>query len=322
MESETEAIVTVLLVLFGSWAVLSKLAQPTMPFRRELNCTPQHEDVPVVVPLVRDGNNIFLLDLNVNGAWIKCAVDTGSTELVVSGHDCDRCNLAHGSVAIPDGEHDIMAYVSQVDTVVWDKKPVQFLAWELGNHTPDLPVCIGGNVDTAVVAKRTGTSNYNVLGIGPDDDGFMADLMPDLPRAYSIFIESYDSAKMVLYRPTAMLDESMQNRKYPLTPKGIVVKSIQGAPANGITMMFDTGANAMSLPESVYRRLGYVGKLTIEMPDGVVYQFPYNKFNTWNAQVHSYKRPMIVVGVTNMVGYGVGVEQTAKNGQFITIQRQ
>jgi hypothetical protein len=322
MESETEAIVTVLLVLFGSWAVLSKLAQPTMPFQRELNCTPQHEDVPVVVPLVRDGNNIFILDLNVNGAWIKCAVDTGSTELVVSGHDCDRCNLAQGSIAIPDGEQDIMAYVSQVDTVVWDKKPVQFLAWELGNHTPNLPVCIGGNVDTAVVAKRTGTSNYNVLGIGPDEDGFMADLMPDLPRAYSIFIESYDSAKMVLYRPTAMLDEGMQNRKYPLTPKGIVVKSIQGAPANGITMMFDTGANAMSLPESVYRRLGYVGKLTIEMPDGVVYQFPYNKFNTWNAQVHSYQRPLIVVGVTNMVGYGVGVEQTAKNGQFITIQRQ
>ena len=322
MESETEAIVTVLLILFGGWAIASKLAQPTMPFRRELNCTPHHEDTPVVVPLVRDGNNIFLLDLNVNGAWIKCAVDTGSTELVVSGHDCDRCNLNQGSVAIPEGKKDIMAYVSQVDTVVWTKKPVQFLAWELGDHTPDIPVCIGGNVDTAVVAKRTGTSNYNVLGIGPDNDGFMADLMPDLPRAYSVFIESYDSARLVLYRPTASLDSTLHIRKYPMhTSRGILIQSVQGKKVEGITLMFDTGANAMTLPESIYRLLGYAGTMKIGMPDGVVYEFPYNKFNAWNAQVHTHASPLMILGVTNMVGYGVGVEQTAKDGQFITIQK-
>ena len=317
---ESEKVVLVLCVVLGAWLIMSKFMQPTMPFHRELNCTPHNENTPVVVPLVRDGNNIFLIDLNVNGAWIKCAVDTGSTELVVSGHDCDRCNLSHGSVAVPLGEKDIMAYVSQVDTVVWGKKPIQFLAWELGNHTPDTPVCIGGNVDTAVVTKREGTSNYNVLGIGPANDGFMADLIPDLPRAYSIFIESESSARMVLYRPTVFLDKGLRLRKYPLTNKGIQLKSIQGRPANGIHVMFDTGANAMSLPVSVYDLLGYVGTLKLEMPDGQVYGFPYNKFNKWNAQVDSYQRPLIVIGVTNMVGYGVGIEQTAHDGQFVTIQ--
>lgn len=319
MDSETEAIVTIIIVLFGGWAILSKFAQPIMPFRRELNCTPHHENTPVVVPLVRDGNNIFLLDLNVNGAWIKCAVDTGSTELVVSGHDCERCNLEQGSIGVPSGEEDVMAYVSQIDTVVWGKKPIQFLAWELGDHTPNIPVCIGGNVDTAVVVNRQGTSNYNILGIGPDDDGFMADLIPDLPRAYSVFIESYTSAKLVLYRPTASLDLGMNVRKYPLTKLGVEIKLVNGQPAKGITFMFDTGANAMSLPVSIYDSLGYIGTLKITMPDGVEYPFPYNKFNTWNAQVHAHASPIIVVGVTNMVGYGVGVEQT-KTQQFINIQ--
>lgn len=319
---ETFHILTILLVCVAAWAVASRLFEPTMPFPRELNCTPHDKNTPVVVPLVRDANNIFLLDLNVNGAWIKCAVDTGSRELVVSGHDCERCNLSHGSIAIPEGKPDTMAYVSQVDTVVWTKRPIQFLAWELGNHTPDVPVCIGGNVDTAVVAKRTGTSNYNVLGIGPDDDGFMADLMPEMPRAYSIFIESYDRAKLVLYRPTASLDSGLRLNKYKLLGRGVLMlKSIQGKPANNVRLTFDTGANAMSLPREVYRQLGYAGKLVLEMPDGVVYEFPYNKMNTWNAQVHPYDGNTIIVGVTNMVGYGIGVEQTANDGQYLTIQR-
>tara|TARA_B100001248_G_scaffold247990_1_gene219903 strand:- start:375 stop:755 length:381 start_codon:yes stop_codon:yes gene_type:complete len=125
---------------------------------------------------------------------------------------------------------------------------------------------------------------------------------------------------MVLYRPTVFLDKGLRLRKYPLTNKGIQLKSIQGRPANGIHVMFDTGANAMSLPVSVYDLLGYVGTLKLEMPDGQVYGFPYNKFNKWNAQVDSYQRPLIVIGVTNMVGYGVGIEQTAHDGQFVTIQ--
>ena len=321
MDDETQSIISVILIVFGAWAILSKFAQPEMPFKREFNCTPHDENTPVVVPLVRDGNNIFLLDLNVNGAWIKCAVDTGSTELVVSGHDCQRCNLSSGSIAVPQGKRDIMAYVSQVDTVVWAKKPVKFLAWELGDHTPDIPVCIGGNVDTGVVTKRTGTSNYNILGIGPDDDGFMADLMPHLPRAYSIFIESFDSAQLVLYRPTASLDRSMRIHKYPLTGRGIEIKGIQGQKVQGITLMFDTGANAMSLPERVYDAIGVMGNLKIEMPDGEVFSFPYNKLNHWNAQVHATRGNLIVIGVTNMVGYGVGVEQ-AEDGQYITVQRK
>lgn len=305
----------VLVVLFAFWMfskIKAKKSDISMPFPRQSLCIPHNKKIPLVIPLVRDSNNIFLLDLNVNGHWIKCAVDTGSTELVVSGKDCDACDLKHGSVPTPMiGKKSVQAYGSQVDKVVWGKKQIKFFAWEYGDHTPDLPVCIGGNVDVAVTTKRTGTSNYNILGIGVDKDGLMSDLM-GLPRAYAIIVDSVDKARLIMYKPIETVDS---HRYKTVKDRFLSIKSVNGFPAENILLLLDTGSNAMILPTHIYDIV--VDSVNIKMPNDIVFRFKINKKNRWNAQIQKTERPIIVIGVTHLVGYTVAIEHSIQNQHII-----
>ena len=83
------------------------------------------------------------------------------------------------------------------------------------------------------------------------------------------------------------------------------------------TVLFDTGANAMSLPPRIYDKIFSLptthGKLslTLESQSGhdVVLDFDYNRRNNQNAQVlKSKSNSMMIIGVTFLIGHAIGFE--------------
>ena len=151
------------------------------PIEEDDACVP-YDDSPgaLVIPLVSDENNIFNIELSVNGHWVQAAVDTGSEALLIGGEDCSKCRLgspSQGQVPMPEGKHvtSMMRYGSQQDEVAWDVRPVRLRGWKYTcdemdddnaltdqDNPPHKPVCIVGDVQVAIVqiaAERPTTTS-------------------------------------------------------------------------------------------------------------------------------------------------------------------
>ena len=316
-------------------------------------CT-NFEDGAIVIPLVSDDNNIFNIDLNINDVWVRAAVDTGSEALVISGEDCEKCKLnsdEQGAIPMPSKPIHVsmMRYGSQQDSVEWDIRPVILKGWKftclqddddsaltLMDDPAHKPVCMSGKVNLAVVKERTGTSNYNVLGLGARTQygppSFLNSMFPEPPRAYSIYVRSLEHARLVLHRPTASctppkhlfkIDRGdMMSHQYLLRFDKIMLNEddtlFENIDVDRYRLMLDTGANAISLPRKIYEIFSTMppkGKMTLAIEnihgDTVHLSFPYDMDNRFNAQVldggYSSK---LIVGVTFMVGLGIGIHDT------------
>ena len=109
-----------------------------------------------------DRNGIFLTDIKVENQPIQVVVDTGSAHLLVSGKDCDTCLSNDGKIypkSAPQQTGHLVQYGSQQDVVDWHRGKVS-----LGGHEkPD--------IEFAVASHRSGSSNYNILGVGRMQQG-------------------------------------------------------------------------------------------------------------------------------------------------------
>lgn len=337
-----------------------KRVLPEIPV--DMECIPHDGSGAVIVPLVSDDNNIFNIDLRIGEVWIRAAVDTGSEALVVSGEDCEKCQLnsdTQGTVPMSTNPTHLstMRYGSQSDSVEWDTRPVFLKGWKatcstsdddgaLTKHDkpPSAPVCIFGKVNLAVVKSRTGTSNYNVLGLGARSKygppAFLESMFPEPPRAFSMYIRDLKTARLVLHRPSASckppkhllpIDKGDLSSHQHLirfeTMRANEEETILEDDTNKYRLMLDTGANAISLPSKVYNALKNMptqkGTLTFSMMDSknklLELTFKYDMNDRTNAQIldsgGSYK---IIVGVTFMVGLGVGIWETPTQ-RFVSI---
>lgn len=326
----------------------------------EEECT-EFDDGAIVIPLVSDENNIFNIDLNINNVWVRAAVDTGSEALVISGEDCEKCKLndEQGAVPMPIKPIHIsmMRYGSQSDSVEWDIRPVQLKGWKftclendddsaltLMDDPAHKPVCMSGQVNLAVVKERTGTSNYNVLGLGARTQygppSFLESMFPSPPRAYSIYVRSLENARLVLHRPTASctppkhlfkIDRGdMSSHQYLLKFDNIMLNKdesvFEDLDIDNYRLMLDTGANAISLPSKIYEVFASnqpKGKMTLALEnihgDTVHLSFPYNMDDRFNAQILNggYSNKLIV-GVTFMVGLGIGIYDSGDE-RFVSV---
>jgi hypothetical protein len=327
---------------------------------RSLECVEHNGRDAVVIPLVSDENNIYNIDLEIGGVWVRAAVDTGSEALVISGEDCKRClhnSAEQGYVPMPASPIHVsmMRYGSQTDSVSWDIRPVKMKGWQftcdeddddsaltIEDDANNKAACIVGNVSLAVVSERTGTSNYNVLGLGARTEmgppSFLSSLFPEPPRAFSFLVQSYNNARLVLHRATASCDQprhkfqidrgNIASHQYLLNFRQVFMN---GNPAEDIDvteyrLMLDTGANAMSLPRELFEYAqtnypdGIIGfALTNVYGEEVTLEFPYDLSDRYNAQVlnagHSNK---VIVGVTFCVGMSIGILETGME-RFVTV---
>lgn len=326
----------------------------------DMKCISHDGSGAVIVPLVSDENDIFNIDLRIGKVWIRAAVDTGSEALVVSGDDCEKCQLnskSQGTVpmSLNPTHLSTMRYGSQSDSVEWDTRPVYLKGWKATCAANDDdgalttkdkpasgPVCIFGEVKMAVVKSRTGTSNYNVLGLGArtkyGPPSFLQSMFPEPPRAFSIYVKNTKSARLILHRPTpsckppkhlfSIETGDLNSHQYLLNFQNLSANDTLLLEAQTeYRLMLDTGANAISLPSDIYKAMVEKsltkGSLTFDMSDSkqkhVELSFPYDMDNRTNAQIlDGGSNRKIIVGVTFMVGLGVGVWETPTQ-RFVSV---
>lgn len=347
-----------------STSLLSSKDYKVLPeIRTSMECVEHNGRDAVVIPLISDDNNIYNIDLEIGGVWVRAAVDTGSEALVISGADCERCltnSEEQGYIPMPVSPIHVsmMRYGSQTDSVSWDIRPVKMKGWQFTcdeNKDVDLdsaittvdnadnqPACIVGNVSLAVVSKRTGTSNYNVLGLGARTEmgppSFLSSLFPEPPRAFSFLVQSYENARLILHRATASCDQprhkfaidrgNIMSHQYLLNFDEILMndEALNDVDVTEYRLMLDTGANALSLPRDIfnhaqeYHPKGVIG-FTLRNIHGenVTLQFPYDMSDRYNAQVlNAGYSNKVIVGVTFCVGMAIGILETGLE-RFVTV---
>ena len=369
MQGTLLALIVVLVVFFLIFAqagekpstrlVRTKDRKALPPIEEDDACVP-YDDSPgaLVIPLVSDENNIFNIELSVNGHWVQAAVDTGSEALLIGGEDCSKCRLgspSQGQVPMPEGKHvtSMMRYGSQQDEVAWDVRPVRLRGWKYTcdemdddnaltdqDNPPHKPVCIVGDVQVAIVQDRSGTSNYNILGLGArtarGPPSFLQAMFPTLPRAFSILIQSEKDAKLILRKPTATCHPpkhlfainrgDTQSHQYLLRMDRFAVNETRmDIDLDRFRLMLDTGANAISAPTEMYRfmaRTARKGRLEIDLTDKdgkpASLSFEYDMDDRYNAQVLDSGGGKLIIGCTFMIGMAVGVHQTLA-GTYVSV---
>lgn len=328
-------------------------ASLTMDIPEDMACVPHDGTSAIAIPLTADSNNIFVSWVSIDEQWVKVAIDTGSESLVVASTDCTACDDEMKSiVSTGTGRKRTLTYGSQTDTVKWQQSKIMLRGWKMTcdpndsdailTHTdaPSYnPVCIVGISDVAVVVDRKGTSSYNILGLGRQTlagpPSFLHTMFPDPPRAFTIYLHSLDNARLVLFKPSASClepkykvpihDMDVQSHHYYVrfTSLSTMERDIQ----TGVNrLLLDTGANAISLPRSIYKTLKDAeptGTLRFTINDHLMVPFtidvPYDMRDTNNHQILDAGHVNhVIVGCTFLIGYAIGVYEDSVE-RFVTI---
>lgn len=334
---------------------LRRLMLPPKPGRGA--CIEHDGKSAIVIPMRADSNNIFLIELGILSEsgevqWIKVAVDTGSESLMVASRECEGCEEGrHLGTIKNDGtvlRRSTVRYGSQQDTVDWVRKKIRVPAWmrtcdpwDKDGALTDAVQCVLGKIEIGVVQSRTGTSDYNILGLGSQTasgpPAVMRSLYPDAKvRAFQIEVHSRTEARLILHKPADRCREPQF--KFPVRPQHmghghhylVTSKSLslyKAGPMGGdnpgtvmdgsFTILFDTGANAMSLPPKIYDQVFSLPtsqgrlSLTLQSVSGhdVVLDFDFDRSDRQNRQVlRSHSNSMVIIGVTFLVGKAIGYE--------------
>ena len=294
-------------------------------------CRPYNGRDTLLIPLSRDHNNIFLMDIKINNSWVKAAVDTGSTRLLVSGSDCVSCTK--------QGPISKVAYGSQSSKVRDEVADITLntFRYQCNQNFESFPTampfasdkkCLTTQANVNVAMNFHGTSKYNIVGLNANSV-FLRAMMPVSPRAFSIHVRQLHDASLLLYVPG--MDCYVANH-FLTMDRGLV--QIQGLRLNGQAIekgharhvLVDTGANALSVPSPLYQAMPRRGKMSIELMsvEGKPFRlaFPYDKSDGFNAQVleTSGSSSRIIVGITFLAGYAVGSVQQG-NMNYVTLDR-
>lgn len=312
----------------------------------------------LIIPMRADDNGIFIVNIGVqdeegNTQWIKAAVDTGSEAMLVAGDECTGCEEGiHMGTIKNDGvllRRSTIRYGSQQDTVAWRSKVLRIPAWlhtcdpldSDGAHT-EITQCIVGECPVAIVESRTGTSDYNILGLGSQHPNgppaTLNALFPDPPRAFQIQVHSDTEARLIIHKPDG---EGCRTPKYKFSVKdkskghahhylvvgekatlfktGAMGGSNPGTPISDKTydVLFDTGANAMSLPKEIYDAIHAASHVkgvlaltfrTLNQDDEITLRLDYDRRDKFNAQVLKSNSNLLIIGITFLKNHSLGFE--------------
>ena len=309
-----------------------------------------------------DDNGIFIVNIGVEDAegntqWIKAAVDTGSEAMLVAGDECTGCEEGiHMGTVKNDGvllRRTQIRYGSQQDTVAFRSKILRIPAYlhtcdpldHDGAHT-DITQCIVGECPVAIVESRTGTSDYNILGLGSQSAGgppaTLNALFPEPPRAFQIHVHSDTEARLIIHKPDgagcrvpkykfAVKDKSrghahhylVEGQNAMLFETGAIGGSNPGTSISDKTydVLFDTGANAMSLPAEIYDAIHNTDHVkgvlaltftTLDQEDEITLRLDYDRRDKFNAQILKSRSDLLIIGITFLKDHSLGFED---NGQ-------
>ena len=223
------------------------------------NCDTKNVSVLKTIPAFYDNNGVLLMDVMIDEQWVKAVVDTGSTYLLVGGPKCKQCDTLQGGI-VPKTEaietNYLIRYGSQEDMVNWHKGDIK-----LGKNGPWFK-----KINFAVATERTGSSSYNVLGLGRiykqdthHENTFLSQcgkgegiITIDMNKKMgSVLLGGKSSQHPPVSATVQMLPEP--HFRVPLHSIGIeTYKTIDESmlPVGGL--IFDTGSNMMDIPSALF----------------------------------------------------------------------
>lgn len=202
-----------------------------------------------------DRNGIFLTNVDIENQRIQVVVDTGSAHLLVGGKDCDTCLTSDGKIrpkSTPQQTGHLVQYGSQQDIVDWHRGKVA-----LGGKKKH-------NIEFAVANHRSGSSNYNILGVGrmyPNTRPcFLEDFHGQKGTPVTIELEGpkgrlWLSPDIHAHPPVQVLLPMLPPPFYRVSIASMLVGGRLWIPPALIPvhgMIFDSGSNMLDLPPALF----------------------------------------------------------------------
>jgi hypothetical protein len=224
-------------------------------------------------------NGVFIVSIEIAGNTIDAVVDTGSQRLVVSSDTCSEC--LGGAIPPPqDRSLHRLYYGTQNEVVRWGVYDVEMFGFLHSGHRPPAGSIVADTgvlypkVNVAVTMERSGSSNYNILGLS----------MPNLKTQHPSVLEMFMGPRpqlsftILLWCQAGWLIFGPPPQQYTFNyvpfvrnpmAKGFVyqfyVVEAQGMwcgdtqIAGPHYLMIDTGSNMLSLPAESLKRAHHAG---------------------------------------------------------------
>lgn len=225
-----------------------------------------HEDAqpaskakPFAMPLTMDENGILLGQIMYKGKPLTVCIDSGSDNLVLANSSCEGCDMEKGSLVSPGrlvGGKDVLYFGTQTDDVNFHRLDIDIHGYSV-TADKSTPSVLSHTLNAAITLNRSGSSNYNIMGIGlaMSSDSF-SEQVP-----YDNFMIVLGSNKGYLYmynNSDIIYDFTSKNMAYAqvssslmysILPQSII---ICGQSISGYDVVIDSGSNMLTLPESLY----------------------------------------------------------------------
>lgn len=229
--------------------------------------SPNVSNGPIMIPLHTDSNGILLAYVTYNGSNILVCIDSGSDYMVLANRDCSGCDMDMGSLVSPsrfsqgkDG-YDILHYGTQQDNVKFEKIPISFKGYPIDGDNSKQMKSVVYNLRSAITMDRSGSSNYNIMGIGKSDSE--NSLYRQLPYDYYMIMLSDTTGGLLMYNDGdsvhGSLEDSMiyvpsfSNTMYSVSPLSVRIGMQQ---YTGYKLIIDTGSNMLTLPSELFNSYG------------------------------------------------------------------
>lgn len=252
-----------------------RAAGPTMPNLLAAppnTCTRTYfgaEPTPASLLPLRNDNGVFVVPLLVGGQRIRAVVDTGSENLLVADRACRGCDRTQGRYdgrtsgrPVAGRSPTTLRFGTQRDRAVFHVDDLVLVGanGDLCDTDRDAfgPVLRIPDVLFARVTRRTGESNYNILGLcNVDDDSFINQVTSPPHQQFTIYMHpttgwlGFGDAAAIrrcvgapppAYLPLADPPPGMPFAFYVARIEGVRVGGRRLAEAPGY-LLFDTGSN-------------------------------------------------------------------------------
>ena len=218
---------------------------------------------PFIVRINTDSNGILIAYINYKGTPLTVCIDSGSDNLVLANRECSGCDVKNGSLISPGSlaktNKDTLYFGTQTDKVQFQPIQIQIPGYSLSNSYGQYPspANLDKEIMSAITLKRSGTTNYNIMGIGISNGSNC--FSNQVPYDYFLIAMQEVSGALVMFNEGddvhAFCKENMSyakvtsNNMYSLTPEMVTVCDHV---VNGYDVVIDTGSNMLTLPEDLF----------------------------------------------------------------------
>ena len=205
------------------------------------------------IPLQSDNDGILLATCAVGNVpkeqTVQCCFDTASSYVVIASKDCGSCKT--GAIRLKCGDDNSateeLTYGTQSDLIQWCTEDLKVI----GSYKNLLVK----NSHIALSQKRSGSSNYNILGFGRSTLDKKSFVSQASIHSFTLNIEDQYveiNPKMEAGSFHMVSLSNFQPNYYSVLCNQVLFGTKEVG--NRVQMIFDTGTNMMHLPSAIFQK--------------------------------------------------------------------